>query len=636
MDDEKEKNSNLIKENKLLNESETNKLKEELLNEYIDILEKKVGKNHKYQYLVLFLGFFLFSLVFIILYGIVLFDDFPTIIYSEKGIVNEIKVNKEFCKKIINKDVTIIEIKGDSKYSWAVEFDFYCSEISNAMLNASLFTGLIFAMIFLPIFNNFLGRLKTILITIVCGILSSFLILFAVDVVMLFIGIFLFNLFVMISGHTSLMYTIEMADNSKRSIFVTIVQLGSTFSMLIYDVTAYYSNSWRAAFYLFYILSALVIIYVVVFINESPKTFISQKNYEKYMMSLLSISITNKTVESFLKFLIFNEEKLFIDLYENNCEYKKLISEEFYSLMKSFEKMDPNEDDNNNNKYEENDDIDQMRKSILNSKIESLKIDFKVLRKFFNYEIRISYNENKLSSKNIDDDNKSFISKSKLRYSLKKKNNINIDSNNKNSYSAWFLLKYKSQRVKFLLLEAIVFLGAGVYFGHTVNIKNLPGNIFVNALINTGVELIGNIISNYVMNSNFFKRVNSIKFYYFFSFMLYLILIIFSLSNTVSNIISFCIKAALVGSINIFFVLCSESYPNTVRNFGYGLNIGTGKVGALILSFVSELISTFAINILFSVACLIIFLCTFFIEETYGKTLPTEIPELLEEDDKIE
>ncbi len=89
------------------------------------------------------------------------------------------------------------------------------------------------------------------------------------------------------------------------------------------------------------------------------------------------------------------------------------------------------------------------------------------------------------------------------------------------------------------------------------------------------------------------------------------------------------------GSINIFFVLCNESYPNTIRNFGYGLNIGTGKVGALILSFVSELISTTQINILFSTACFIIFICTFFIEETYGKTLSTEIPELLEENDKL-
>lgn len=624
MEDIKEK-VNLI-DNVNLNDSKTNQLKEELLNEYIDMLEKKVGKHHKYQYLVLFLGFSLFSLAFIILYGVVLFDDFPTVIYDEKSIIKEVKVDKNFCKLINNKEVIIIKIKDDSKYSWAVEFDFYCSEISNALLNASLFTGLICSMIMLPIFNNEFGRKKTITINLICSILSSFLIMFAANITMLFIGVFLFNFFVMIAAHTSVMFSVEIVDNSKRSIFVTIVQLGSTFSMLIYDITAYYSNSWRAAFILFYVLSVLIFSYNFFFIEESPKTYVFKKNYEQYMISLLVVSRINKTNKNFLKYLITNDENIFSYLHEENK--KIVLTDNEFSLIKSFSNKDNLKNDEMSD--EVLDEVDDKRISSLKTKVEEIEIDFRVLRKFFNYQDFDSKKiENDKNEKN-NDDNKSFISKSKLRYSIRKTSFLQ-----ENKYSPWFLLKYKSQRRTFLLLETIVFLGAGVYFGHTVNIKNLPGNIFVNALINTGVELVGNILSNFVMNSKFFGRVNSIRCSYLFSFILYLVLTIFYLSNTVNNVISCCIKIALVGSINIFFVLCNESYPNTIRNFGYGLNIGTGKVGALILSFVSELISTTQINILFSTACFIIFICTFFIEETYGKTLSTEIPELLEENDKL-
>ena len=95
-------------------------------------------------------------------------------------------------------------------------------------------------------------------------------------------------------------------------------------------------------------------------------------------------------------------------------------------------------------------------------------------------------------------------------------------------------------------------------------------------------------------------------------------------------ILSLTVKIFLTGAINTMFVIMVESYPNTIKNFGYSINTAVGKIGALIVTFLVEIMNSRDINIMFTCFGLINFILFFKIKETRGRPLEADIPELME------
>eukprot|EP00340_Litonotus_pictus_P005793 CAMPEP_0170521648 /NCGR_PEP_ID=MMETSP0209-20121228/7019_1 /TAXON_ID=665100 ORGANISM="Litonotus pictus, Strain P1" /NCGR_SAMPLE_ID=MMETSP0209 /ASSEMBLY_ACC=CAM_ASM_000301 /LENGTH=835 /DNA_ID=CAMNT_0010808633 /DNA_START=297 /DNA_END=2804 /DNA_ORIENTATION=+ len=197
------------------------------------------------------------------------------------------------------------------------------------------------------------------------------------------------------------------------------------------------------------------------------------------------------------------------------------------------------------------------------------------------------------------------------------------------TYSPLDLLQFKSQRLKFLKMSAIWFIICGVYFGNTVNIKNLPGSIVVNSIINAFVECFAMMTSGYLMNHPYFGRKKSLLFESLITLIGYSLLGFLPLGNIMKIAISFTNKFVLGAGLNCLFVLAGESYPNTIKNFGYAFNTACGKIGALVLTFVLELLTEFQVNFLFAVLALIAFQLLLTIRETRGRPLVAEIPELV-------
>lgn len=686
--------------------------KDNLINEYFDMLEHKSGKYHKYQYLVLLVGHLLFIDCFLTMYGSVLFSEKPSVEFRnlETGEISISKATKEFCKR---KDVVILGISDFTRsgFSITTDFNFYCDDLINGYMNACMYGGNLLAMLLLSPMNNYFGRKITIISSLIVNTIVSILINFSPSTTAILLGLFLYSTIGMIAAQTAMLLNQENIVNNKRSMFVTLQQLGNILSMVIYDMMMYYANSWKIGFYFSAGFNIFIIFIVYFYILESCKFHMQNKDYEKYMLNLLNISIINKRKDKFLSYLIINKETLFLDMKldkdnpfsnddENDSNYKylnSLLNDEDFKLLASSFNIDLDENKNNTltkklnlfesdnmvvnisenkmdkqkleisntsdekflfslknelNKGLENEDkesdeedaetkrrkslnktVNASRKSNMNlTKSEmtafgTFKIDFIEIRMYFGYKLtnEMLNNQDKRPSLIYVEDE---VIEEKDKENLKEKENNTVLKSK--TYNIIDLFTYKSQRLKFISLCVIWLLASGVYFGNTVNIKNLPGNILVNAMINAAVQATGMILSGVLMNLPILGRVISNRIYYIFSFIGYLLVAVVPASDTVKLILSFSVKIALTGSINTLFVLSGESYPNSVKNIAYGINVGIGKLGALILTFVIELLTNFQVNIIFSSLSLVTCFFFFLLEETLNKPLQTDIPELME------
>lgn len=263
-----------------------------------------------------------------------------------------------------------------------------------------------------------------------------------------------------------------------------------------------------------------------------------------------------------------------------------------------------------------------------------ITVDFAKLRKAFNYNQRssiITSNSNfKKRGKSISSVNNNAGDLNEIKFTNEKSHKIHIEKSTTKTYSYIDLIKYPSQRYKFLNLSLIYFLCCALYFGNTMNIKNLKGNILKNCYINGAFEFLGYFSSGFMMNSKLGRKGNSKLNYLSVIVIIAIILILFS-NDDVVTYLSLVAKAFLASNINNMFVICGESYPIQIISQGYSANTFIGKLGAIIISFVVEVVSSLTLNIMFICFALINLILFFLTDETKGKTLELNIPEISKE-----
>eukprot|EP00340_Litonotus_pictus_P001728 CAMPEP_0170516884 /NCGR_PEP_ID=MMETSP0209-20121228/3001_1 /TAXON_ID=665100 ORGANISM="Litonotus pictus, Strain P1" /NCGR_SAMPLE_ID=MMETSP0209 /ASSEMBLY_ACC=CAM_ASM_000301 /LENGTH=474 /DNA_ID=CAMNT_0010801965 /DNA_START=700 /DNA_END=2124 /DNA_ORIENTATION=+ len=454
---------------------------------------------------------------------------------------------------------------------------------------------------------------------------------------------------------------------------------------------------------------------------ESPKTFLKNRDYDNYMLTLLEVSKKNGRKDKFLSFLIMNGENYFLNkIYDKDFPHldklKQLIDEEDMDLMRENLKerrqhlLNKPRDSLSEGRLakserlqrvleepqssDDDEDLDTVRrKSLFTSKHaeiarraiasvdpealtrrkysdrtdtlmdkdgEKFKINFKELREYFGYidlskrsfggdsnnnsfknpKVKKNYREvnpneietssspeNRVSGKEVGESINNMKKTEIDTNSNGNSNNNEIEEKEERKYTPLDLLRFPSQRYKFLLLGAMWLINCGMYFGNTVNLKNLPGSILIVGLINAGVEGVGYFGSGFVMNSPL-GRILSNKIYYVVASICYLLLTVFDMSDGLKIALSFIAKIVLVASINTLFVISGEIYPNTIKSFGYSLNMATGKLGAVIFTAIIELMTDFQVNLMFTIMGVMNFFLFFTVYETRGMPLEAEIPEL--------
>ena len=188
------------------------------------------------------------------------------------------------------------------------------------------------------------------------------------------------------------------------------------------------------------------------------------------------------------------------------------------------------------------------------------------------------------------------------------------------------LLTYESQRYKFLILCFIWFAVSGTYYGLSINIKNLPGNIYLNGILIYISEIFAYLLSGFMSNVNFLGRKNTMIGFFIISLAVYLSLIIFQIHDYFQTILSFIGRFAITGVYNIIYIYSTEIYPTPIRSMGFGTNSVCARIGGMTFPLLIELLSE-SVNYLFALVNVISIILVFFLPETLGKPLENSIPE---------
>ena len=242
----------------------------------------------------------------------------------------------------------------------------------------------------------------------------------------------------------------------------------------------------------------------------------------------------------------------------------------------------------------------------------------------FNETCKTIENEEFIKTNSEKNNNEIIIILQNFKASLALQNEHTKNENKK--YIAFSLLKFKSQRMNFLIMCYMWFCTSGVYYGLTINIKNLPGNTYLTGIVMFSVEAIAYFMSGFLMNMPCFGRKKTIFMFYSISFSVYLFIIIFNIQNYLLTSLSLFARVCVSGVYTIIYTYSTELYPTVLRSSGLGLNSVCARIGGMIFPLIIEMLQkkiSYFYLALNGLALILVLL----LPETNGKVLAEVIPE---------
>lgn len=207
----------------------------------------------------------------------------------------------------------------------------------------------------------------------------------------------------------------------------------------------------------------------------------------------------------------------------------------------------------------------------------------------------------------------------------------NTSSNNQ-KFNFLDFFRYKSVKFNFMAMCFLWFFSGANYLGIGINIKNLPGDIYMNGIIIYSMEIISYILSGYLID--LIGRKMTLYIYYMITILSYSSLSIFAIVNYKFEIkyillITYAGIFTISGIFTILYTYTLELYPTVLRNQGFSCNLGLSRIAGAIIPMAIEIFSNFFLNSLFSIINVFCLILIVFLPETQGKPLNDFIPELL-------
>ena len=175
-----------------------------------------------------------------------------------------------------------------------------------------------------------------------------------------------------------------------------------------------------------------------------------------------------------------------------------------------------------------------------------------------------------------------------------------------------------------------------LYYGLSLNVSALSGNLYLNNAINGFVELL-----SYVVCILLLERIG--RSYMTGGFMIIggvscigaMLLNLFA-GGTLwmlefAKWLSFGGKFAISGSFNVIFIFASELYPTEIRSNGVGFTSGIGRIGGILAPFITLLQNNEAFEFvplsIFGILGICSGIWTLFLPETTGRPILQHIEE---------
>lgn len=526
-------------------------------------IEKIVGNQHKYQFITLFICSIIWLSTSYISISVPFFEKKPKVSYYNSTSSNyEIaRLTYEICE---NYNYTIIS---SYDYSYTERYNINCEEFKVGLLGGTISFAMLIGAILQVVLVDFIGRRKTLIISLVFYSLFTFGLLFIPikhDLYYtLYIACFCIETFGSCSYMCAFLYICEMNTFANRPICSGFINASASLCGILHIMLYRFFNNLNLNISVTLLLSILSAIMVIFVFYETPKFYFVQGKFQEFLMAFKKIASFNNRFLSYDSYLNENVDRLEkIFFYEEiNNDYRRLEStgENLVMNIRSLDSF-----------YGDQENHDARRSSLFS--FHPLKSDEEIRKKVESiYALKREENST---------DDEIFEQKYKR-----------IDTKKKYIYSLCDVIKLRSQRYTFLMLSLIWFSTSAIYYSIGNVFIYFKGSIEVNGLIFYSVEFLFYCLSGYIVN---FKNVGRIKLLIAFrvlAFILFLINFIFDFKGYAINTIFFLYKIFASGSNVILFIYSYEVYPMVLRSKGFTLNIVIGKLGALVTNILIEILS---------------------------------------------
>ena len=287
--------------------------------EKIENLLSYAGNEHRYQYFMLIIFLFLWMNCNFMAVVLPYLERGPLIKYTDEN--NIIHTNETLSSEICGKNYEILERFG---YSWISEFDIECNKLYIGLIGVFTFIGNTMGSIVFSIITKYFTHKKILLVSSVGFSLSIYFctIIYSVNC---FYWIFIFLIFVGLFGnclcYSSLVVCEEIISSRKRSFFSSIINMGYGLCGIMYSLIFMYIQNWRYDFYILIGCSLFLGLIIWLFIYDSPRIYIDNKDYETTKKILEGIASFNGLKKEFLEKIETEEcKKLIKEIMEYNYE----------------------------------------------------------------------------------------------------------------------------------------------------------------------------------------------------------------------------------------------------------------------------------------------------------------------------
>ena len=267
--------------------------------EKIEKLLSFAGNENRYQYFALLIFLFLWMNCNFMAVVLPYLEREPLVTYKDEN--NIIHYNETLSNDLCGKKYEILERFG---YSWVSEFDIECDKFKIGLIGVFTFIGNTMGSVVFSIITKYFSH-KKILIISSFGFCFSILFCTFVTSINYFHYIFICLIFVGLFGnclcYSSLVVCEEMISSAKRSFFSSIINMGYGLCGIMYSLIFMFIQNWRYDFYILIGFSLILCILIWLFIYDSPRIYIDNKDIDTTKKILTGIANFNGKKEEFLK-----------------------------------------------------------------------------------------------------------------------------------------------------------------------------------------------------------------------------------------------------------------------------------------------------------------------------------------------
>jgi len=585
------------------------------MDEKVESIFQLAGNSNYYQYRLSILTFLIWINVNTLSISVGFLEKSPDIKYYDTRSHEYIdtSLNSTICQWDNNYTIT-----KNYTHSIVTSYGYDCDPLWIGIFGSSIFTGdLIGSFIFQYLIEKF-GRKRTFVLNAIPYLLSLLAICFTPNYISIVVFIFFSELFSENIIFSTYLISTEITSSESRSIFGSFINSATGVCGILYSVYYKYIGNWRYCFLVCFGSNLIFFVLFFIYSFESPRFYLIKKDFENFIETLRKIAKVNNKLELFDKMIK-----------EENSSYKDI-----YEFLKEIT-IKPNKEKNKQNEKVVLDDQANIQikdkphnESLKNMKEEPIqKKSFQTSSNGHNTDLLIKKTNNKAKIGNKE----TFIDLDGNDSSIDLNINSNFNNIKNKNFSVLDLFRYASIRYKFLSLCFIWLTASGSYYGLSINIKNLSGDLYYNGIINYAFEIMSYYFTGYLINRKFFGRKNTLCIFYFISIIGLILYIFYKFDDAVTNFILFIVRLCIASNYIILFTYTLEIYPSPARARGFGINNAVCKFTPVIFPILIEIIPKviFYIYLLMNLCCFLLLIV--FLPETLGKPLK----ELIEEEENL-